>query len=180
MPTPAASRRARIVAAAEGLLIAKGLHGWSMDQVAREAGCAKGLVHYHFGTRAALLAAIAGELARDQITRRTAALRRRGTRALDDLWLLMQEDAARGASRAWLELGLESAAEIREAMGFAAGELSAFGVACGEALEFPPVREDRATTLLLVLDALEAALARGAKKEAAREAYDRIWLAMLG
>jgi hypothetical protein len=34
--------------------------------------------------------------------------------------------------------------------------------------------------LLLVLDGLEAGLVRGARQADIREAYDQVWLAMLG
>ena len=47
----------RIVEASERVLIEQGLEGWTVEGVAREAGCAKGLVHYHHRTKGALLIA---------------------------------------------------------------------------------------------------------------------------
>jgi hypothetical protein len=44
----------------------------------------------------------------------------------------------------------------------------------------PPLEPARARALLLILDGLESGHVRGAPEADAREAYDRIWLAMLG
>src|SRR3989304_5753325 len=52
--------RTSILDAADRLLRRGG--GGTVDEVAREARCAKGLVHYHFKTKAALLAAAAARL----------------------------------------------------------------------------------------------------------------------
>jgi len=181
MPLPSgAGRRARIMEAAESLLMQHGLHGWSVEQVARTAECAKGLVHYHFGTRAALLAAVAGAMGQQRIEQRVRALAPRGTSALDALFAVLQQDAREGRSKAWLELGLNGAAGIHAAMTPSAEQLDRFAAAGGAALEMPPLRPDRARALLLVLDGLEAGLVRGARHPDVREAYDQVWLAMLG
>jgi AcrR family transcriptional regulator len=172
-------RRARIVATARALLASHGLHGWSVEQVAAGAGCAKGLVHYHFGTRAALLTAVVEELARGRMARRCAALAPRGTVALDALWVVLREDASAGVSRAWLEAGFDGAAEIRRVMAPLDGELQQFAAASSAAMELPQLSPGRAATLLLLLDALEAALVRGAPAVEVREAYDRVWLGMM-
>jgi AcrR family transcriptional regulator len=175
-----AGRRARIMEAAESLLMQHGLHGWSVEQVARAAECAKGLVHYHFGTRAGLLAAVAGAIGQQRIEQRVHALALRGTAALDALFAVLRQDAEDGRSKAWLELGLNGAAELHAAMAPSAEQVDMFAAAGGAALEMPPLRPDRARALLLVLDGLEAGLVRGARQADIREAYDRVWLAMLG
>jgi AcrR family transcriptional regulator len=151
-----------------------------VEQVARTAECAKGLVHYHFGTRAALLAAVAGAMGQQRIEQRVRALAPRGTSALDALFAVLQQDAREGRSKAWLELGLNGAAGIHAAMTPSAEQLDRFAAAGGAALEMPPLRPDRARALLLVLDGLEAGLVRGARHPDVREAYDQVWLAMLG
>lgn len=179
MTAAPAERRGRIVATAKALFTSHGLHGWSVEQVATGAGCAKGLVHYHFGTRAALLAAVIDEMARGRMARRCAALAPRGTAALDALWKVLYEDADSGVSRAWLEAALDSTPEIRGVMAPSDTELQQFATASGAAMELPPLPTDRAATLLLLLDALEAALVRGAPTAEVREAYDRVWLGMM-
>lgn len=179
MTAPPPERRARIIATAGALLASHGVHGWSVEQVAAGAGCAKGLVHYHFGTRAALLAAVVDTMARGRMARRVAALAPGGTAALDALWMVLRDDASTGVSRAWLEAGLDSAPEIRGAMAPSDTELGQFAAASSAAMELPPLQSNRAATLLLLLDALEAALVRGAPTAEVREAYDRVWLGMM-
>jgi AcrR family transcriptional regulator len=168
------------VATAAALLASHGMHGWSVEQVAAGAGCAKGLVHYHFGTRVALLAAVVDEMARRRMARRSAALAPGGTAALDALWAVLREDAGAGVSRAWLEAGLDNGGELRNAMAPSDSELQQFAAASSAAMELPALPPNRAATLLLLLDALEAALVRGAPMAAVREAYDRVWLGMMG
>lgn len=55
--------RARILAAAEGLLAAEGYSGWTMQELAGRAGCAVGLVYRYFPTRGALVLALYADLA---------------------------------------------------------------------------------------------------------------------
>lgn len=180
MTAPPTERRARIIESARALLTSHGLHGWSVEQVAAGAGCAKGLVHYHFGTRTALLAAVVAALARERMARRIAALSPGGTAALDALWVVLCEDAGAGRSRAWLEVGLDDSSEIRGAMAALDAELQQFAATSSAAMELPTQSPSRARTLLLLLDALEAALVRGAPEPEVREAYDRVWLGMMG
>jgi AcrR family transcriptional regulator len=172
-------RRIRIVQSAASLLRAHGLHGWSVEQVATGAGCAKGLVHYHFGTRAALLAAVVGNLARERLTRRRAALAPGGTAALDALWRVLRDDVDQGVSRAWLETSLGGDQALNQAMVPAPADLDALAAAISSAMELPPLSPQRALTTLFLLDALEAALVRGAPEGEVRDAYDRVWLGML-
>lgn len=172
-------RRARIIESATALLKSQGLHGWSMEQVATSAHCAKGLVHYHFGSRSALLAAVIGGMARKRLARRITALQAGGTAALDALWQALRQDAQDGVSRAWIEAGLDGDQALRGAMTPDQGELDAFSMACSAAMELPPLAPRRAFTMLLLLDAVEAALVRGAPEPEVRDAYDRVWLGMM-
>ena len=56
-----------IVAAADALIRRKGAANVTVDQVAKEAGCAKGLVHYHFKTKRGVIEAVAQHLAASRI-----------------------------------------------------------------------------------------------------------------
>jgi AcrR family transcriptional regulator len=179
MTAPPIERRRRIVESAAALLAAHGQPGWSVEQVAASADCAKGLVHYHFGTRTALLEAVIDAMARGRMARRIAALSPSGTAALDALWTVLREDASAGTSRAWLEAGLDGGAGIRRALAPTDAELGEFAAASSAAMELPTLPSHRVHTLLLLLDALEASLVRGAPEADVREAYDRIWLGMM-
>lgn len=174
------ARRARILDAAVAVLAKHGMDGWSMERVAQAADCAKGLVHYHFRSRDALLAAVGQTLAARRIERREQALAPRGTAALDALWRVLREDTRDGRAAAWLVLGLNGASAVRQAMMPPAPLLDRFAAAAGVALEGEPLASRSAHALLLVLDGFEAALVRGAPEADVREAYDRVWLAMLG
>src|ERR671924_1180325 len=48
----------RIIAAMRASVAARGAAGSTFDQVAREAGVSRGLLHYHFGTKERLLAEV--------------------------------------------------------------------------------------------------------------------------
>ena len=49
----------KIVAGAAKVLVREGMQNWSVDRVAAEVGCGKGLIAYHHGTKQSLLAAVA-------------------------------------------------------------------------------------------------------------------------
>jgi AcrR family transcriptional regulator len=55
MPPSAETARKAILGATEQLLRGHGAGSITVDAVAQAAGCAKGLVHYHFGTKTELL-----------------------------------------------------------------------------------------------------------------------------
>ncbi|MEO8200039.1 MAG: TetR family transcriptional regulator, partial [Gemmatimonadota bacterium] len=75
-----------ILSAAKLILIRKGLAAWTIEDVALEANCAKGLVNYHYKTKTRLLAQVAESLVDDRFERRVTALRNEGAAALDSLW----------------------------------------------------------------------------------------------
>lgn len=56
------------------VVVRKGLAGWSLEEVARGARCAKGLVLYHYRSKAALLDLTAGEIERTRWDLRFEAL----------------------------------------------------------------------------------------------------------
>lgn len=102
------SRRARgaILDAAERLLRRGG--GVTVDQVAREARCAKGLVHYHYQTKGGLLAATASHLAERRRTRWAEAFRAATPQgAIRGSWDLLLSEADDGTIRAWTALCAE-------------------------------------------------------------------------
>jgi AcrR family transcriptional regulator len=55
--------RARVVAAARGLLATRGFAGFTIDAVARKAGVARMTVYYQFGSKVGLLEALCDSLA---------------------------------------------------------------------------------------------------------------------
>jgi AcrR family transcriptional regulator len=91
------------VAAAERLLRRGG--GGTVEQVAREARCAKGLVHYHFRTKGALLAAATARLGEARQKAWREAFRARSPQlAIERSWQLLFSESRNGTVRAWTSL----------------------------------------------------------------------------
>jgi len=166
--------RARILAASIELLTQRGLPGWTVDEVARRARCAKGLVNYHFTSKSELLDWSAGDLA---TLRREARFEPFSTRsasaALDRLWIVLRDDVDSGRFAASVALAASGFPRRRDpttnALCWAAAQ--AFGVPV-EALPGD-------VALFAVLDGLELQLLAGFNPEAVLEAYHRIWLGLL-
>ena len=91
-----------IVKAADALVRRKGATGITVDQVAKEAGCAKGLVHYHFKTKRGVLEAVAEGLSSDRQAAWAEAFRAAdAAEAIDRTWSLLTSESDDGTIRAW-------------------------------------------------------------------------------
>lgn len=79
----------------------------TVDAIAREAGCAKGLVHYHFKTKSALFAAAAERLWANRTARWTEALSHGDPKeAIERSWTLLTEEAEQGITKACASLSV--------------------------------------------------------------------------
>lgn len=97
--------RSRILAATVEAMGSASAKGLTIEAVARRAGCAKGLVNYHFKTKAALFSAAAERLWDDRVTAWQAALERKDpTQAINAGWGLVGKEARSGVTRACNEL----------------------------------------------------------------------------
>lgn len=178
-PSPAGERRARIVNAARTLLTRGGLDEWSTERVARAAGCAKGLVHYHFKGRSALLAEVAQSLVTAAAEQRTRVLTGTGTSALDRLWKQLEQEESSGDLAARLSLFGVGDKAVRRALEPSLGQLDAFGAAVAGALSLPAVTAAESRATWAMLDGLGAAMLIGAPTAALHEGFDRWWLTLL-
>ena len=165
-----------IVGAASRVLLRHGIEGWSVDRVAAEAGCAKGLVHYHHRTKKDLLRRVNEALSRTRLARRLEALSGSGADALDRLWLALLREVRSGEWAAWAAL---TAAPGLASPGEQPADLTALAAAIGRALDVPPLGHDEARLAAAALDGFQLALHLGAGEEPVREAYHRLWLALL-
>lgn len=172
-------KRANILDAARTLLTRDGLEKWSTERVARAAGCAKGLVHYHFRGRGALLAEVARTLVGEAAERRTRELAGTGTAALDRLWRELEREVASGQLAARLALFGVSDGQVRSALEPTGDQLAAFAAAIGAALSIGDITGAEARGTWATLDGLGAAIVTGASKDAIYEAFDRWWLTLL-
>jgi AcrR family transcriptional regulator len=157
MPRDGTVTRKRILEGALALLRERGLSGFSVEGVASRAKVPKGLVLYHYGSRAALVALCAGRLERERIERLSAAAAHRlRIEDVDAQWEELVRQQEDGTARAWLSLA-------------AAGALTA------------TVTDDDlgAQARRSLLDGCAVALAAGAEHRALREAYEALSLALL-
>jgi AcrR family transcriptional regulator len=167
-----------IAEVATRVLVRHGLRGWSVDRVAREAGCAKGLVHYHHGTKRALLRAVAGRLELAHSQRRLDALAgSRDAQALDALWRVLAAEVASGEWGAIL--CLRSEPDFRAEPTNEAPELKRLASSLATALGLASPSLDEIRLIAAALDGLQLALLRGGDPDSMREAYHRLWLAVL-
>jgi AcrR family transcriptional regulator len=158
------------------VLLRDGFQKWSVDRVAAEAGCAKGLVPYHHGSKQRLLATVAANLHRTRRERRLTALEGTGAAALDRLWLTLIEEVRRGEWAAWMALATEPGIPSPERL---PEDLAALAGAIGKTLELPALRPEEARLAEAALDGFQLALHQGTGEEAVHEAYHRLWLALL-
>lgn len=180
----ATAARATIVAATLRLLRRGG--GGTVEQVAREARCAKGLVHYHFRTKDALLAVVAKHLGEARQKAWREAFRATSPeQAIARSWELLVSESRSGAVRAWTSLH----AQADHLTGRAVSErIVAFGETLAEAtgellrgLELAPTIPTREIGALLagVVHGMGVQLEVGVPAERLQGAYAAAWLGIL-
>lgn len=169
-----------IIDHATALLIEEGLASWTLDRVAARARCAKGLVVYHHGSRAALLGQVAGALRRRRLERRTKALASSGSDAVDALWWIIEEETASGEAGAWLSLLTLRDPEIIAATRHSPSEDTTLNGPLARALALDPDAEALGATSLAALDGFAVALLGRTPVTQVRDAYHRFWLGLLG
>lgn len=165
--------RDNILEASVRVLTAAGLEGWSLQRVAAEAGCAKGLVIHYFGTKAALLVGSGERIAASRSERRLQAVATRGTAGIDRLWQVISDDAALGRSAAALALashGIPSRGT---------GDAAALHSALARCLGIPADSLADPLALTAMLEGIELQLVHGTASAAVRAAFDRLWLTLI-
>jgi len=166
--------KSRILGASIAILTRDGLGGWTIDEVARRAGCAKGLVNYHYKTKTELLDRSAVELLRRRRGTRLEALSNHpGGSTLDDLWAVLAEDVRSGRFAAAISLTASGLPQSPEPPG------DGLRHAAARALDVPTSALPDDLVLGAVLDGLELQLLQGMPLEAVREAYHRLWLGLI-
>lgn len=167
-----------IVNTASELLMARGLTDWSVEKVAKAAGCAKGLVHYHFGTKDTLLGKVLERLEFERQERRLTALSgAEGAAALDELWQVLVTEVRAGSFGAWIDCLRYFGPRAGGLMAAADDRLSA---AAARALGEPEASLVEAAALLgPAMDGFQFRLHSGEDPARVREGFDRVWLGVL-
>ncbi|HET9514681.1 MAG TPA: helix-turn-helix domain-containing protein, partial [Gemmatimonadales bacterium] len=86
----------KILEAARDTILSRGLTGWTIDQVAEQAKCAKGLVLYHYRNKLTLLQAVADLVRQERVQARVGAFSVPGAPGLDRLWETLVADCESG------------------------------------------------------------------------------------
>jgi AcrR family transcriptional regulator len=182
-PRPGAEER--ILRATANRIAASGAVKLAMQDVADDAGVSKGLIHYHFHDKSALLARLVEWLASGLVARERGALTGATPQTvIDALWRWMDDELERGDVRVLVELARYDAEPVRAAV-LGAGRVrretargtieTLFGV-LGLRPRLPPaLLADVAVTFLdgLAIDA-------GRPPDAPRRAaFDVFWLSLL-
>jgi TetR/AcrR family transcriptional repressor of bet genes len=112
-PSNTQQRRQQIVDALLSVMAERGYEGASIQAIARQAGLAPGLIHYHFGTKQEILLDAIRQLT-DLVDQRFQALSRRAAsprerlRAFIDARLAQGEGGSPAAVAAWVIVGAEA------------------------------------------------------------------------
>lgn len=150
-----------------------GLTKWTVERVSATARCAKGLVLYHYGSKAQLLAQTGEQLGRSHEAARIEAVKGlSGTQALDSLWLTLSEEVRTGWFKAWLEVSV-----ARRPPG--ALQDRSLGSALSRALAIPEARMPEPEAVAALLDGVQLRLLLGDSEDRVRAGYERLWLGLL-
>lgn len=168
--------RDRIISAATGVLIQQGLNGWTVDEVARKAGCAKGLVNYHYRSKQQLLERIAELLREDRWAKRHAASK--GSKPLDLLWQTLINEVGSGRFSAWLSL-LVAGEKLRQSARTPLQHAETLCRSLGESLGLGDQLASHGPLVAAALDGISLRLLEGADPGTLEEAYHRFWLTLL-
>lgn len=166
----------KIITAASQVLVQRGLNAWTVDEVARKAHCAKGLVNYHHGSKHALLERVA-QFLRDErwFERREAA---QGETPLDRLWQTVIDEVNSGRFPAWLSL-ISAGGSLRSAAAGTDEQSAELSRALGRALRLGDELLPRRELIAAALDGLGLQLLQGGDPGRLEETYHRFWVTVL-
>ena len=181
--TPA---RDRLLAAAADRLAAAGAAALSLQDVADAAGVSKGLIHYHFRDREALLVETVDWLAAAAVRRERRALAApTAAGAVDAVWRWLDAELARGELRVLVELAGAREERVRAAARSAAearrDAAAETVVKLFATLSLRPRVEPRmlAEAIVAFIDGLAVQTSLDPATNP-RVAFDVFWLGMLG
>lgn len=183
---PAGEARARILAAAHQQLRRVGADRLTIDVVAREADCAKGLVHYHYRTKEDLLAAAADALMAASERRWAGALQAPTFEAaIRQTWSVVVAEASEGVPLAWASLRTFQSKVTGQTVSNMFDRRSAgMAKALGELLEKSGLGlraslAEVGSLLAAAVHGFEAQLASGASAESLEGGYAALWVGVL-
>ncbi|KPK07447.1 MAG: hypothetical protein AMS20_02785 [Gemmatimonas sp. SG8_28] len=175
-----------ILNAALDVLRERGSSNVTVASVAERAGCAKGLVHYHFKTKQNLWHAAIEHLTRHRIASWSDALASLSpSEAVQQTWALLVRESEDGTAAAWFSM-LDASSELPADLITEAIETFAAAVAdaCRRMFERLDVRtrirpEEIGWMLASMVSGTGFLLTRGADAPKLENAYAAAWLGVL-
>ncbi|MEP6572807.1 MAG: TetR family transcriptional regulator [Gemmatimonadota bacterium] len=161
------------------VLAKEGMDDWSIAAAAREAGCAKGLVHYYFRSRSELLAEMARTIVADRHDRKLRSLKAGGAAAIDGLWDNLRAEVSEGAYGAWLGLSALNDATVRTALRPPESAQTELGRAAASALGIGVDPLELGAIVEAALTGFQMILLQNIETPALEEAHHRFWLSLL-
>jgi len=187
MGRPPSDARDRVLSIAVKHLKRQGPSAITLDEIAAEAGCAKGLITYHFESKDRLIQAASEEILGDHQAAWASALH---GNALDDVirqtWQTLLAEARDGHWRAWLPLATSRDRVISQLV---SNHASSFADSLRMAAESqmrtlglqPAISiAELGQFLAAGLQGIGLRLATGVKPEALEGAHSALWAAVLG
>jgi AcrR family transcriptional regulator len=168
--------RDRIVEASVKVLVQRGLTNWTVDEVAKQAGCAKGLVTYHHRSKQELLEQTAKSLRDRRLAFQLDAAGKPA--ALDRLWQTLIDEVQSGRFSAWLSL-LGAGTPLRTAAGTLPEHAIQLANRLEESLDLAGALVPHADLIAATLDGLEIRLLTGTARSDLEESYHRFWLSVI-
>lgn len=159
----------------------------TVESVAKRAGCAKGLVHYHFKRKDQLLSAVAARLWSDRAAAWERTLRGDDPkRAINAAWKLLSDEAADGITIVCAALGMRSEELVVQSV---SSGRSAFAGALTDGvsallarmgLEATVHAEELGMLLAATAEGLGLHLGGGARRKDLEQAWAAFWVGLLG
>jgi AcrR family transcriptional regulator len=186
MARPKSNIKELILTTVEKRLRLSGVGSLTIDLIAKEAGCAKGLVNYHFGTKSDLLAAASDRLLNAREGKWNAALKAPTPElAIERSWALIREEVDQGVWKAWISLNSSGEEVIVRAVN---NSLETFGAtlsasvrelleALGLVPSVPP--EELGHLVTAAIHGFEVQLSAGATPQHVEGGHTAMWLAVL-
>ncbi len=180
-----ATRKA-ILDATEALLKRRGAHALTMEAVARDAECAKGLVNYHFQTKRKLLVEAVRRIAASRQAIWVQALDSPHPQdAIDRTWDVLKDEAQSGTLKAWTSLVALSEKEVDQVVNNASREFRAkITEATERLLDRAGMRpsigaQELGWLLAAIVQGMAFQVAAGGDMEILENAYAAAWLGLL-
>ncbi len=180
-----ATRKA-ILDATEALLKLRGAHTLTIDAVAREAKCAKGLVNYHFRTKGQLLVEAVQRIAAARQAVWVQAFDSPNPQdAIDRTWDVLKRESQSGTLRAWTSLVALAEKDVDRVVNDACREFRSKITASTEQLLAragmkPSIPAEQLGWLLAaIVQGMAFQVAAGGDMEVIENAYAAAWLGVL-